>query len=184
MIAQVERTESQMIRRAKSGDAQAVNQFAETYRPVLMSIANRKLRNAEDAADVVQETLVKAIKSLKDFDESRPVRPWLARICHNCIVDLVRHRRHSETDLESCEYAVSDGGLSVENAERALMSGQILTAVKNLPWRYRQLIQLRHFEHLDVNEIADRLRKPEGTIKSWLFRARVQLKRELALQFA
>ena len=59
-----------------------------------------------------------------------------------------------------------------------------MEAIKRLPWRYRQIIMMRHFEHMDVNEIAVQLHKPEGTIKSWLFRARAMLQKDLEPSFA
>ncbi len=57
----------------------------------------------------------------------------------------------------------------------------IVEAVSRLPERYRNIITMRHFDHMDVNEIAIALDKPEGTIKSWLYRARALLKKDLSV---
>lgn len=172
--------ESHLIEQIRKGDEVAFDLFMDTYRPMLTGLALRKLHNTEDANDVVQETFVKAYRSLKDFDTNRPVRPWLTRICMNCIVDLARQRKTNAESIDNVEYSLSDGGAATERADGALIRGQVMEAVKRLPWRYRQIIMMRHFDHLDVSEIAVQLHKPEGTIKSWLFRARAMLQRDLS----
>jgi RNA polymerase sigma-70 factor (ECF subfamily) len=101
----------------------------------------------------------------------------------NCIVDLVRSRKHRIESLDNVEYSLSDSGASAERADNALINGQVMTSIRKLPWRYRQIIMMRHFDHLDVSEIANQLQKPEGTIKSWLFRARAMLQQDLAPAF-
>ena len=184
MNTYVQSWESSLVIEIRNGNADAFQSLMDTYRPMLIGLALRKLHNTDDAADVVQETFVKAFRSLKDFDTSRPLRPWLTRICMNCIVDLARQRKNSTESIENHEYSLSDNGEMTERAEGALMRGQIMEAIKRLPWRYRQIIMMRHFEHMDVNEIADRLHKPEGTIKSWLFRARAMLQKDLEPSFA
>lgn len=172
--------ESHLIEQVRKGDEVAFDLLMDTYRPLLLGLALRKLHNTEDAKDVVQETFVKAFKSLKDFDTTRPVKPWLTRICMNCIVDLARQRKGNTESLDNVEYSLSDGGAASESADGQIIRGQVMAAVKRLPWRYRQIIEMRHFDHLDVSEIANKLDKPEGTIKSWLFRARAMLQRDLA----
>jgi RNA polymerase sigma-70 factor (ECF subfamily) len=171
--------ESHLVEQIRKGDEIAFDLFVDTYRPMLTGLALRKLHNTEDASDVVQETFVKAYRSLKDFDTNRPIRPWLTRICLNCIVDLARQRKNNCESIDNVEYSLSDGGAATEKAEGVLIRGQINEAIKRLPWRYRQIIVMRHFDHLDVSEIAMKLEKPEGTIKSWLFRARAMLQRDL-----
>jgi len=59
----------------------------------------------------------------------------------------------------------------------------VLEAVERLPENYRRIVFMRHFRHIDVNEIAQELKKPEGTIKSWLFRARAMLRKDLQVAF-
>jgi RNA polymerase sigma-70 factor (ECF subfamily) len=183
MNTQLQGLEGHLIEQVRKGDGIAFELLIDTYRPILMGLALRKLHNHEDAADVVQETFVKAFKSLKDFDTDRPLRPWLTRICMNCIVDLARQRKSNTESIDNYEYSLSDSGAASESAENSLIKGQVMDAVKRLPYRYRQIIEMRHFDHLDVSEIAEKLDKPEGTIKSWLFRARAMLQRDLAPNF-
>lgn len=171
--------ESHLIVRASEGDQIAFEIISDMYRPVLTSLAQRMLRNADDANDAVQETLVKAYRALRDFDPERPLKPWLCRICSNCCVDAVRTRKREGESLEGHEYMLSDSEDVHDSAAGSIRQGQILDAIGRLPDRYRDIILMRHFKHMDVTEIALKLDKPEGTVKSWLFRARALLRKDL-----
>ncbi|MCB8932863.1 MAG: sigma-70 family RNA polymerase sigma factor [Fimbriimonadaceae bacterium] len=172
--------EAHLIYRAALGESVAFELLVDLYRPTLQSLALRMLRNSDDAHDAVQETLVKAYRALKDFDPERPIRPWLCRICANCCVDAVRNRKRSGDPLEQHEYMLQDGGESLdERASESIERDEVHEAISRLPEKYRRIIFMRHFRHMDVNEIALELNKPEGTIKSWLFRARALLKKDL-----
>jgi RNA polymerase sigma-70 factor (ECF subfamily) len=181
MKQEIDRYEEDMIRRAATGDNEAFERLARRHRAALRSLAMRMLRNADDASDAEQETLVKAFRAISEFDPVRPLRPWLCRICANCCVDMVRRRRREGESIEGHEFSLVDE--TQETADTVatvnIEQGQVLGAVERLPEHYRRIIVMRHFNHMDVNEIALALGKPEGTIKSWLFRARALLRKEL-----
>ena len=171
--------ESHLILRAADGDEVAFDLLSELYRQPLLAQAMRMLRNADDANDAVQETFLKALRAIKEFDPERPHRPWLCRICNNCCVDLVRHRRFSGENLENHEHMIREGDEVESQAAGSIRRGQLFDAISHLPEKYRNIILMRHFRHMEVTEIALALDRPEGTIKSWLFRARAMLKKEL-----
>lgn len=174
--------EVNLVHRATEGETVAFELLMDMYRPTLASLAGRMLRNADDASDAVQETVVKAYRAIHDFDPDRPLRPWLCRICTNCCVDTVRSRRRDGDSLDEHEHLLPDPTARVEErAGGAIRQGQVMDAIARLPERYRSIILMRHFRHMEVTEIAQELKKPEGTIKSWLFRARAMLKKDLRL---
>ena len=170
-----------MIVRAANGDQVAFELLSDMYRPMLMSLSMRMLRNADDAHDAVQDTLLKAFRAIHDFDPERPLKPWLCRICANCCVDSVRSRKRDGDSLDQHEYMLADSSEADGTATGSIRQGQVIEAIERLPDKYRRIIFMRHFRHMDVNEIAAALDKPEGTIKSWLFRARALLKKDLHL---
>lgn len=173
--------ESHLIVRAADGDQVAFELLSDMYRPMLMSLAMRMLRNADDANDAVQDTLLKAFRAIHDFDADRPLKPWLCRICANCCVDSVRSRKRDGDSLDQHEYMLADSTEVDGTATGSIRQGQVIEAIERLPDKYKRIIFMRHFKHMDVNEIATALDKPEGTIKSWLFRARALLKKDLHL---
>ena len=138
------------------------------------------LRDSEDAEDAVQDTFVKAFRAIGTFESGRPLLPWLMRICSNCCVDIIRGRRNGQESIDKHEHAIFDVDADVEvGVESRLRVEKVREAVSRLPERYRRIIEMRHYSHMDVNEIAQALNTPEGTIKSWLFRARALLKKDL-----
>ena len=177
--------EAHLIKRASEGEVIAFELLADIYRPSLMSLAMRMLRNAEDSNDAVQETLVKAYRAIGEFDPERPIKPWLCRICSNCCVDVVRSRRRDADSLDQHEYMLQDSSENPdEKTAGSLQRNAVVEAIGRLPEKYRKIIFMRHFKHMDVNEIACALNKPEGTIKSWLFRARALLRKDLNVALA
>jgi RNA polymerase sigma-70 factor (ECF subfamily) len=170
-----------LIRQAAQGDTGAFDVLVERHYRSLYSLAYRMLGNSDDASDAVQEAFVKAYRALKEFHPEKPLRPWLYKICANVSIDLGRARSKAPDPLDDHEYSLGDTGPQPE--EQAIMndeSRQIHRAVAKLPDKYREIVVLRHFHHMDINEIAQIMNAPEGTVKSWLFRARSILRRELA----
>lgn len=175
-------SDSVLISKAIAGDEDACEQLLSSYRATLMTLAQRLLRNREDAADAVQETLLKALRALPDFDAERPLGPWLCRICTNCCVDVARSRTRKPSALDGSEANIADEAIDVESSVGdAVLRGEIVAALERMPVRYRRILFMRHFQHKDVNQIAAELHKPEGTVKSWLFRARALLRKEMAV---
>lgn len=169
-----------LVHRAQAGEVVAFGILADSYRPQLRQHAMRMLRDPEDANDAVQEALVKAFRGIGYFQSGRPLLPWLLRILGNCCVDMIRRKRALPESIERHEFSLEDpDGCVHTKAGARLMGEAVRDAMKRLPARYRQILVMRHFEQMDVGEIALQLGKPEGTIKSWLFRARVMLRKEL-----
>lgn len=171
-----------VVHRAQKGERVAQEILVDMYRPAVLSQAMRMLRDVEDANDATQETFLKAFRALASFDSSRPLLPWLLRICSNCCVDMLRGRRVCLENIENHEHNLSDARADVEDGVESSMGvDSVRDAIQRLPERYRQILMMRHYRHMDVCEIAKALGKPEGTIKSWLFRARALLRKDLRL---
>jgi RNA polymerase sigma-70 factor (ECF subfamily) len=182
MIGRAARIDSSLVKRAGTGDADSWAELLAVHRPSLMALAQRLLRNREDASDAVQETLLKALRALPEFDFQRPIGPWLCRICTNCCVDFARNRNRKPGTLEGQEETLADAGESVDAAvDASVLREEVMNALQRMPAQYRRILFMRHFQYKDVNQIALELSKPEGTVKSWLFRARAQLRKELAI---
>ncbi|MBL8086807.1 MAG: RNA polymerase sigma factor [Chthonomonas sp.] len=169
-----------LILRAKAGNRAAFDTLIELHRTRLYRAAFRKLRNTEDSQDMVQETTMRAYRAIQTYDAARPIGPWLQRICMNCCIDLIRDRKLRVEQLDAHEYNLRDESQDPEQQTALLdLCATVDGALDRIPHRYAEILRLRHFDDLDVLEIAARMGKPEGTIKSWLFRARALLRKEL-----
>ncbi|MGE0001726.1 MAG: RNA polymerase sigma factor [Fimbriimonadaceae bacterium] len=170
-----------LVARAQRGDTVAMSGIVEALRPVVYSHAFRMLRNSDDAHDVCQETFLKAFTGLRNFDPERPLLPWILKICRNCCIDAVRARKRGPDTDEAMENRADERATNVHDAVADTLRDEELTsAIDRLPGRYREIMTMRHVHSMEINEIADRLHRPEGTVKSWLFRARALLRKDLS----
>jgi RNA polymerase sigma-70 factor (ECF subfamily) len=173
-------SERDLVTKAAAGSRDAFDSLVDLHYQAIYAHAYRILRNSDDASDATQTAFVKALRSIAEFDVTRPMRPWLYRICGNVCIDLARGRHRSNEPIDKHAYMLESNDDLVGSAEQSDLREKILKAIMNLPEQYRRILILRHYEQMAVEEIAEALDAPEGTIKSWLFRARAMLKKELA----
>jgi RNA polymerase sigma-70 factor (ECF subfamily) len=168
-----------LLERARQGDSDAFTLLVERYQDELYTMALRLLGAPADAADVVQETFLRAYLNLPRL-RALSVRAWLFRVAVNAAHDV--HRRAVRRPAEPLEDA---GGkvlalpspeegpeAAAEARERA---AAIRSALAGLPLDYRVAVVLRDVNDLTYEEIAEALRLPLGTVKSRISRARGQL---------
>lgn len=172
--------EQALLKRAQEGCRASFDEVVRHHYNRVLAHAVRLLGNQDDAADAVQVTFIKASRSLAEFDLERDLRPWLYRICTNVCIDLARGRKRACEPLETHAYHLESDSDPEAEASRAQLAARVRAAVERLPGNYKKAILLRHFAQMDVEEIARSMDAPEGTVKSWLFRARAMLKQELA----
>lgn len=182
----MERTEAIVVERARGGDAEAFRELVESYSPRLFRLAWRITGDEHSAEDAVQETLLRAYRSLARFDARAQFSTWLHRIAVNAALDLARkqqNRSRHEGGLDG-----QDGeeeplpspapgpdrlalGVEVERAVRSAMAG--LSAME------RTAFVLRHFEGRSIAEICDQLGLGASAGKQAVFRAVKKLRRVL-----
>lgn len=133
----------------------------------------RIVRDPALAEDVAQDAFLKAFRSLASFDGSRRFSSWIFRIAHNAALDALRRRRAaSEIERDGDESFVSPAPDPIE----AAALGQALSAALDaLRPEWRTAIVLRYQEGCSYEEIAEVMRIPEGTAKTFVHRARKQM---------
>jgi len=173
-------------------DQATFEQDAMQYARQLSSAAMRMTRNPSDAADLVQETFLKAYRAYHTFEEGTNLKAWLYRILTNTYINKYRKdsRRPSEVDLGSVEdlYLYRNIG-SEESAEAArttedrvldgLVEADIKKAVEDLPENFRLPVLLADLEGFSYKEISDILDIPIGTVMSRLHRGRKAMQKSL-----
>ena len=154
----------------------------------LYATALRLARNRADAEDLVQDTVVKALRFSDRFTPGTNLKAWLYTILHNTWRNQRRDRARArlEADSETVEQLVDLGAGAdrpTDNPEagllEAVLSDDLRTALDDLPQPYRETVWLRDVEELSYQEIAAILDVPIGTVMSRLSRARRQLYRAL-----
>ena len=163
--------EAGLVRRCLKGDAEAVGTLIRQFQDAVFGLCLRLLQNRHDAEDVSQEVFLRVFRSLKRWDASRPLKPWIMGITVNrCRTCLAQRKRQPE--LAPYLQDTAPGRSGDDSAE---LAGEIRTAVANLRVDYRTVFVLYHEQGQPYDDIARALDKPVGTIKTWLHRARLEV---------
>jgi RNA polymerase sigma-70 factor (ECF subfamily) len=185
--AQARAEDERLVARALGGDGKAFEELYEKHRQTVFRVAYGMTRNQEDALDVVQETFLKAHRSLGRFEQRASVLTWLCQIAVHQAIDLSRRRkvRHAE---QLDERFVSDdgpGGPQPEVPPAARVQARELQAaldkaLAKLSEKHRTVFVLYTVKGLSYKEIADTVGISIGTVMSRLFYARKNLQAMLA----
>ncbi len=159
--------------RSLRGDQLAMRQLVERHERVVLRVCQRMLGNRHDAEDVVQETFVRALKSLAGWDQARAFRPWLLAIAANRCRTALGKQRAFACDTQ----ALADELPARHDGRQALghLAEEVALALGQLRSDLRQAFELFHYEQLAYAEIADVLEVPVGTVKTWIHRARQEV---------
>jgi RNA polymerase sigma-70 factor (ECF subfamily) len=173
-----------IVRKVLQGDVNAFEKLVTEYERAVYAIAQRMTGNAEDAADMTQETFIKAYNSLSSFRGDSKFSVWLYRIANNVCLDFLRSRSRKPTvslsteddDGEETQLDIADESQSPELLlESALTRDAVRRGLDSLPPDYKQILLLREIQGLSYEEIAAALGIESGTVKSRIFRARKRL---------
>lgn len=171
--------EASFVARARAGDAEAFRVLVEEHSHRLFRLAYRIAGNEQDAEDIVQETFIKAHRSLARYDDRATFGAWLSRIATNQSLDVVRARRRGGERLEPNDPDAPDPIDRIPEAgagpERWLLSMEVSRRVTHALTRLtpneRAAFVLRHHEERSIAEIGATLRLSENATKQCIFRA-------------
>jgi len=172
-----------LVQRAlESNDQGAFAELMARYRDPIFYMLLKMINNRDDAEDLMIETFGKAFKRLKQYSPKFAFSTWLFKIASNGAIDSIRKKRikalsldqgFTDSDGDSFEIQVPDDGLDpFQTLEKKQRVAKVREVVAQLKPRYRRLVELRYFEELSYDEIAQELDLPLGTVKAQLFRAR------------
>ncbi len=175
--------ENEIIRSVLRGNVNDFEKLVTAYEKNVYNIALRMVGDPDDAADMTQETFIKAYRALSGFRGDSKFSSWLYRIASNVCLDFLRSRsRHPQVSLSTVD---EDDRATFElpdmrqNPEEQLMKKLGMEAVRRgleqLPEQQRQILVLRELGGLSYAELAQTLGLEEGTVKSRIFRARKRL---------
>ena len=179
----------QLIIQVLNGHTDAYGELVRRYQAAVYGAAYRLVGNQQDALDLAQEAFVRAYSALGSFDTARPLGPWLNRIAVNTALNWLQRRRvptvplaHPSVSAPNArvEWQLADDSAEPERAYLAAeQQKQLRLAILALPPHYRAALELRHFQELSYEEIAEALGISLSDVKSHLFRARRMLRERL-----
>ena len=168
----------------EKGDQKAYADLLETYREPVYYMLLKMTRSTLDADDLTIEAFGKAFRNLEDYSPEYAFSTWLFRIATNNCIDFIRKQKmrmlsmddNSENTGGYISTEIMNMASEIVTPDEELISEQqknyIRSIVSKLKPSYRKLVELRYFEELSYEEIAQRLQMPLGSVKAKLFRAR------------
>jgi len=175
-----------VVRLAQAGDRNAFRRIVEAWGGAVFGLAYRYSFDRSDAEDLSQEIFIRLHLKLGLFDPSLPFAPWMYRLAANVCLNWKKRRGPKAASLdrmgpEQEGYDVEDPDDPSAGAHRQEEARESLQrAMCGLPDEARTAIALRYERGMDVSEVAKAMEVPEGTVKTWLFRARERLRAMLA----
>lgn len=182
-------TDQEVVERAREGVEAAYRELIRRYQRPVFSLIYRMVRDRELAEDLAQETFVKVLNAIDRYRPEFKFSSWVFKIANNSAID---HLRKKELDtlsleggpdattperLEATALQIGDSGESpLEELEARELGSAIETAIGRLRPEYRTCIILRHVEGRPYDEIAEILGLPLGTVKTYIHRARAELR--------
>ena len=169
------------LKRIAGGDRLAFTSLYSGLQPALLRYAAGLLaRDAEAAADVVDEAFLDIWRHAGRYDGVGSADGWIYRIVRNKAVDWLRRRRErpfaSEAEQSLVETMADDADTPQETAEKNSSAAELRRALERLSPDHRDVVWLCYFEDRSVSEIAAIVGCPENTVKTRLFHARRQLR--------
>lgn len=178
--------EAYLIESAQRGELEAFNSLVLAYQDYVYNQAYRIMGDEAAAADAVQEAFVSAYHNIRSF-RGGSFRAWLFRIVTNACYDELRQRKRKPTtsleplddsgeEIESPQWLADPSEGPEDTLERTQLANAIQHCLEGLPAEYRTVAVLVDVQGMDYDEAAQVIRKPLGTVKSRLARARLRLR--------
>lgn len=165
--------ETILVARSKEGDPIAFEELVRRGERIVYNLAYRFMRDPTLAEDMAQEAFLKAYRLLSGFRGDCSFSTWLYRVTSSvCLTELNRRKKRGEVELlpSHAESAVSPNEYNDTHEI-------IRRCVTKLPERYASIVTLYYLEEISYEEIANIMNIPMGTLKTWMHRARNQLKK-------
>lgn len=193
MVSYADKSDKQLVGMCRRGNERAARELVNRFQRPVFSIIYRMVRDREKAEDLAQETFVRTFNNLDRYDRSYKFSSWLFKIAYNLTVDHLRRKVIKTISIHGSPDAVTADqqeatSVTLESTEEAPdarlesleLADQLELAIGKLREEYRTAIILRHVEGRAYEEIAEIMDIPLGTVKTYIFRARRQLRQELS----
>ncbi len=175
------KTDAELLAKSVLGNPSAFIALVRRYEGPLAAMIHRWVEDNHHAEDVLQETLLQAWRSLGQLKKPDHLKAWLIQIARNRCRDHFKssQRRHNPAEVGKLEVYINRRGRAISS--RQDRSEAVEVAMKDLTARERKVLEMFYLEGLTIREISSRIRRPHGTIKQRLFKARQDIRHKLGV---
>ncbi len=175
-----ELSDKELVILAVKGDMKAFEQLVSLYEKPIFGYIFRFVVHKENAEDLTQETFIKIFRSLKTFDPEYKFKTWLFTIATNTVYDWLRKAKKNKemfiVDDPDIDFETIDDRWSYKLTEDKELVDNALKKIKPV---YQSVIVLFYRDELSYQEIAEILKVPVNTVKTYMYRAKEALSEEL-----
>lgn len=170
----VDASDLELVELTKQGDTEAFSELVLRHQQMTYNLAYRFMRDPALAEDMAQEAFLKAFRLLAGFRGESSFSTWLYRVtCSVCLTELARRKKRGEVELKPVHFNTA----AVHPSDSQDLPEHIRRCVTKLSDRYAEIVTLYYLNGTSYDEIAETLDIPMGTLKTWMFRARKQLRK-------
>ncbi|KAF0238703.1 MAG: RNA polymerase sigma-70 factor ECF [Prolixibacteraceae bacterium] len=174
--------DGELVQQILNGNSNAFRFLVAKHQRLVLHIVGRIVQQQEDAEDICQEVFMKVFRKLKHFRGDSKLSTWIAKIAYNTSISHVRKPLKNEQSYDESPALIADErdeGLNQIKIEKGEAIKYLTEMIEVLPVHYRMVLTLYHLEEFSYKEIEEITEMPEGTIKSYLSRARKILKQKI-----
>jgi RNA polymerase sigma-70 factor (ECF subfamily) len=184
--------DADVVALAQQGRDSAFRELIRRYERPVFSLIYRMVRDRELAEDLAQDTFIKVLNHIDRYRPEFKLSSWLFKIANNVAIDHLRRRQLDTVSIDGSPHAQTQDAIeatsfdvvgqqesALDEMEARELGGAIERAIATLRPEYRSCIMLRHVEGRSYEEIAATLDLPLGTVKTYIHRARHELRKEL-----
>ncbi len=174
--------DAELVQQIVNGNSNAFRFLVSKHQGLVVHVVGRIIQQQEDVEDICQEVFIRVFDKLKKFRGESKLSTWIARIAYNTSISHLRKRKYREQSYDEQPGLIvgeKDDSLNQKRMEKEQIKEYLLKLIDDLPVHYRTVLTLFHLEEFSYREIEEITGMPEGTIKSYLSRARNLLKEKL-----
>lgn len=175
--------DAELVQQVINGNENAFRFLVAKHQRLVLHIVGRIVRRQEDWEDICQDVFMKVFRKIRKFRGDSKLSTWIATIAYNTSLSYIRSRnRKQELFVDEDIQSVAGKGIDrrgQKTLEKEEVKQLLLEMIETLPVHYRTVLTLFHLEEFSYKEVGEITGMPEGTIKSYLSRARKMLKERL-----
>jgi RNA polymerase sigma-70 factor (ECF subfamily) len=170
----------ELVHNALQGNQKAFRQIVERYHATAYAVVRGILGDSDEVDDVLQNVYVKIYRGLAGFRGESRLSTWIYQIARNEAINAVRKRRPVATPVEDVAVPAGEDASPEVRFGRRELSERMEAAMAAMDENYRMVLELRYMGERSYEEIAEMMGLPIGTVKTYIYRGKVQLKKILA----
>jgi RNA polymerase sigma-70 factor (ECF subfamily) len=169
--------ETRLVAEAREGSERAFRKLVERYHPMTYSIVRAILGDRFDVEDVVQDVFVKVYGALRQFRGESKLSSWIYQIARNEALNQTRGKRPAAEPLDDAALETPIESRPDEQYRRKMLREDLERCLMEIDEEFRTVLEMRYMGEMSYAEISDATGLPMGTVKTYIHRAKIELKR-------